>query len=198
MNKLIALAAIAFVLSAGAITTIIINAQPVMAGFAITPPLTADAKRGGRVLKAAVMTNCKDPYNVFISIIEIDGSTVGGFSEVEGLASDGTVIDYREGRDDDVALCRFRNLRKFNNITLKHGSAHSQNLWRWWRSAKEGKTQRKSGAIVLLNKARQPAVKLAFTNAWIRKWEGPPMNAKTNEVAIESLEIVCERIRVTS
>jgi phage tail-like protein len=51
---------------------------------------------------------------------------------------------------------------------------------------------------VLLNKARQPVVKLAFTNAWIRKWEGPPMNAETNEVAIESLEIVCERIKVTS
>jgi hypothetical protein len=66
------------------------------------------------------MTNCKDPYNVFISIIQIDGSTVGGFSEVEGLTSDGTVIDYREGRDEDGALRRFGDLCKFNNITLKH------------------------------------------------------------------------------
>jgi phage tail-like protein len=144
------------------------------------------------------MTNRKDPYNVFISIIEIDGSTVGGFSEVEGLTNDGTVIDYREGHDDDVALCRFRNLRKFNNITLKHGSARSQDLWNWWQSAREGKTRRKSGAIVLRNKARQPVLKLAFTKAWIRKWEGSPMNAMTSEVAIESLEIVCERIKVTS
>jgi hypothetical protein len=32
MNKLIALAAIAFVLSAGAVITIMIDAQPVMAG----------------------------------------------------------------------------------------------------------------------------------------------------------------------
>jgi hypothetical protein len=36
MNKVIALAAIAFVLSAGAVT-IIINAQPVMAGFCDNP-----------------------------------------------------------------------------------------------------------------------------------------------------------------
>jgi phage tail-like protein len=151
-----------------------------------------------RVLKAAVMTNHKDPYNVFISIIQIDGSTVGGFSEVEALTSDGTVIDYREGRDEYVALRRFRDLRKFNNITFKHGSAHGQDLWNWWRCAREDKTQRKSGTIVLRNKARQPVLKLAFMNAWIRKWEGPPMNAKNNDVAIESLEIVCERIKVTS
>jgi hypothetical protein len=37
MNKLIALAAIAFVLSAGAVITIMINAQPVMAGFCDNP-----------------------------------------------------------------------------------------------------------------------------------------------------------------
>jgi hypothetical protein len=37
MNKLIALAAIAFVLSAGAVITIMINAQPAMAGFCDNP-----------------------------------------------------------------------------------------------------------------------------------------------------------------
>jgi hypothetical protein len=37
MNKLIALAAIAFVLSASAVITIMINAQPVMAGFCDNP-----------------------------------------------------------------------------------------------------------------------------------------------------------------
>ena len=37
MNKLIAFAAIAFVLSAGAVTMIIINAEPVMAGFCDNP-----------------------------------------------------------------------------------------------------------------------------------------------------------------
>jgi hypothetical protein len=37
MNKLIALAAIAFVLWAGTVTMIIVNAQPVMAGFCDNP-----------------------------------------------------------------------------------------------------------------------------------------------------------------
>ncbi len=132
------------------------------------------------------MNNRKDPYDVFISV-QIDGSTVGGFAEVEGLTSDSTVIDYRAGH-----LC------KFNNITLRHSSAHSENLWNWRWPAREGEAQRKSGTIVLRNQAWQPVVKLAFTNAWIRKWEGPPMNAETNEVAIELLEIVCEKIKVTS
>jgi hypothetical protein len=37
MNKLIAFAAIAFVMSAGAATMVIINTQPVMAGFCSNP-----------------------------------------------------------------------------------------------------------------------------------------------------------------
>jgi hypothetical protein len=37
MNKLIAFAAIAFLLSAGAVITIMINAQPVMAGICDNP-----------------------------------------------------------------------------------------------------------------------------------------------------------------
>jgi hypothetical protein len=37
MNKLIAFAVIAFVLSAGAVITIAINTQPVMAGFCNNP-----------------------------------------------------------------------------------------------------------------------------------------------------------------
>jgi hypothetical protein len=37
MNKLIALTAIAFVLSAGAVITIVINAQSVIAGFCDNP-----------------------------------------------------------------------------------------------------------------------------------------------------------------
>jgi hypothetical protein len=37
MKKLIAFAAVAFVVSAGAVTMVIINARPVMAGFCSNP-----------------------------------------------------------------------------------------------------------------------------------------------------------------
>jgi phage tail-like protein len=61
---------------------------------------------------------------------------------------------------------------------------------------KAGKAHRKSGLVVLVNEARMPVLKWAIKNAWIKKWEGPAMNAKTNEVAIESLEIMCEGVEL--
>ena len=33
-----------------------------------------------------------------------------------------------------------------------------------------------------------------FENGWICKWEGPMMNATTNDVAIESIEICVEQV----
>jgi phage tail-like protein len=37
------------------------------------------------------------------------------------------------------------------------------------------------------------AVRWNFTNAWPSKWDGPTLNAMSNEVAIESLTITCEK-----
>ena len=55
-----------------------------------------------------------------------------------------------------------------------------------------GRTQRKSGTIQLLDEARQPALKWNFREGWPSKWEGPALNAKNNDVAIETLEIAHE------
>jgi phage tail-like protein len=60
----------------------------------------------------------------------------------------------------------------------------------------DGVTTRHSGTIVLLNEARQAAIKWTFREAWPSKWEGPAFNAKTSEVAIETLELACERLEL--
>jgi phage tail-like protein len=55
-------------------------------------------------------------------------------------------------------------------------------------------TERRSGSIVLLDEARQEALRFNFREGWICKWEGPQLNATTNEAAIESIEICHEGI----
>ena len=55
-----------------------------------------------------------------------------------------------------------------------------------------GKTQRASGSIQLLDEERKVALKWNFVQGWPSKWEGPALNAKNNDVAIESLEIAHE------
>ena len=56
----------------------------------------------------------------------------------------------------------------------------------------EGKIERKPGSIVLLNEARDEALRWTFRKGWPIKWQGPTFNAKNNEVAIETLEIAVE------
>jgi phage tail-like protein len=131
--------------------------------------------------------------SAFHFIIEIAGANVASFSEVDGITTDGDVIEYREG-EGDSGLRKLQCLRKFGQITLKRGYTDNQDLWNWCRSAKQDNAHHKSGLIVLLNEAREPVLEWAIKDAWIKKWEGPAMNAKTGEVAIEALEIVCEGV----
>jgi phage tail-like protein len=136
-----------------------------------------------------------DPYGQFNFLIEIDGVVKGGFSEVSGLTTDTTVIDYREGdekADGQATTRKLPGLMKYNNIVLKRGWTKDQSLWDWRLNVIQGKTSRASGSITLLDEARQPALRWKFREGWPSKWEGPALNGKTSEVAIESMEIVHE------
>lgn len=133
----------------------------------------------------------KDPYAGFNFLIEIEEVTVAGFSECTGLSNETDVIEYRTGAED-ITVRKLPGLKKFGNLTLKRGFTEVKELWEWRKKVLDGQTQRKSGSIVLLNEARQEALRWNFEQAWPRKLEGPALNAKTNEVAIETLEIVYE------
>ena len=58
----------------------------------------------------------------------------------------------------------------------------------------DGKTERRSGAIVLLSEDKKPVLRWEFYEGWPSKLEGPSLNAKNNEIAIESMEIAVERL----
>ncbi|WP_027666487.1 phage tail protein [Rhizobium leguminosarum] len=142
-----------------------------------------------------------DPYSAFNFLVEIDGvfpdgkAVVAGFSEVSGLESDSDVIEYRNG-NEDVTKRKLPGLNKFANITLKRGFTKSADLWKWRKSVTDGKVQRLSGAVVLLDETRAPALRYNFRGGWPSKWTGPALHAGTSEVAIETLEIACEAIEL--
>lgn len=132
-----------------------------------------------------------DPYSGFNFVLEIDGVDAAGFSECSGLTTETDVIEYRNG-NEDITVRKLPGLKKFTNITLKRGFTQDKRLWEWRKSVIDGKTERKAGAIVLLDEAREEALRWTFREGWLSKWEGPTFNAKNNEVAVESLEIAVE------
>lgn len=136
-----------------------------------------------------------DPYESFNFLVVIDGVTVAGFSECSGLTTETDPIEYRIG-NEPLTVRKLPGLKKFSNITFKRGYTDSKELWNWRKLVMDGKTKRQSGSVVLLNEARSEALRWNFREAWPRKWEGPTMNAKNNEVAIETLEICVEDIEL--
>jgi phage tail-like protein len=137
----------------------------------------------------------KDPYSAFNFIVEVDGVIVGGFAECGGLTTETDIVEYRNG-DEDITVRKLPGKAKYTQISLKRGYTDSRELWEWRKLVITGRTERKSGTIQLLDEARQPALKWNFREGWPSKWEGPALNAKNNDVAIETLEIAHEGLEL--
>jgi len=136
-----------------------------------------------------------DPYRQFNYLVHLDGEDVAGFSEVSGLDTETDIVEYRDG-NEDITVRKLPGLRKYPQITLKRGFTQDRALWNWRKTVMDGRTERKSGSIVLLNEAREEALRWNFREGWPSKLQGPPLNAKTNEVAIETLEIAHEGLEL--
>jgi phage tail-like protein len=53
---------------------------------------------------------------------------------------------------------------------------------------------RRNGTIVLVDEKRNDVLRWEFEGGWIHKIEGPTRNAKGNDVAIESVELLVESL----
>jgi phage tail-like protein len=135
-----------------------------------------------------------DPFRAFNFRIEIDGVSVGAFSEVSGLVTEIDSVDYREGTDLQLTNRKLPALFKQNNLTLKNGYTGNRDLWDWYRNVQLGVPDRRGVTVVLMDDQRRDVMRWSVENAWIRKIEGPTFKANANDVAMQSLEIIHEGI----
>jgi phage tail-like protein len=151
--------------------------------------MVATAGAAPRPSKRARMAR-HDPYKAFNFRVEIDGMTAA-FTEVSGLESEIEAIDYREGGEEN-RMRKLPGLRKFPNIVLKRGLTQDAELWNWHQQVADGNVHRRNGSVILLDDRGQEQVRWNFYNSWPCKYVGPTLNAKSNDVAIETLELVHE------
>jgi len=137
-----------------------------------------------------------DPYLVFNFRVEIDGIPVAAFKEVSGLDSETAVIEYRTGAMPMNSSVKLPGITKYPNIVLKRGLTKDTSLWQWRKAIVNGQIDRRNGVIILMDEARTDVVRWQFRNGWPAKWEGPDLDASSNEVAIETLEIAHEGLEL--
>lgn len=141
------------------------------------------------------MSSRNDPFAQYNFLIELGGVASAGFTELSGLNTESDIIEYREGNYQG-GVHKLPGLIKFGQLTLKRGYTLNQDLWLWRKTTLEGATERRNGAIVLLDESRQPALRWEFFEAWVSKYEGPALNATTSEAAIESIELAFENLQL--
>jgi phage tail-like protein len=139
-----------------------------------------------------------DPYQQFNFLVEIDGVARAGFSECSGLTTDTDAIDYREGADKVLNVRKLSGLRKYTNVVLKRGYTQDKSLWDWRKKIINGVTERRSAEIILMDETRTEVIRWRIREAWISKWDSGPFNAKTNDVAIETIEMVHEGLELVT
>ncbi|MEP7229807.1 MAG: phage tail protein [Ginsengibacter sp.] len=132
------------------------------------------------------------------------GGTRMGFTEVTGLDFETEVIEYREGNNPTYNKHKQPGLTKYSNVTLKRGSVLEDfeffKLWRetakFQESNKIKKVFRRDITIKLLNEDHKPIITWTLENAWPSKIQSTDLKADGNEVAIETMELVHEGLKI--
>jgi phage tail-like protein len=119
------------------------------------------------------------------------------FRECSGIGSESEVIEYKASTKDDYhTIQQIPGRLKWQKINLKRGLTDSMEAWTWRRMVEDGKveTARANGTIIMVNQEGVPVAQWDFFRSWPSKLSGPTLNSTSNEVAVEELEIVHERL----
>jgi phage tail-like protein len=116
---------------------------------------------------------------------------IGGFTECTGLEMSLDVEEYKEGGNNGTTL-KFPTRVTWSPLVLKGGIGAGRGLWDWHYGFATGSGKRRDGIITLMNDVHLPVRIWHFKRGLPKKYTGPSMNATSNAVAIESIEIVHE------
>lgn len=143
------------------------------------------------------------PYQRFNFLVSWDGldenSVQAGFMEVTGLGLDIQVAEYRAGNHPSNAPIKVTGLHKVSDVTLKRGVVGSLDLYQWIDEVRNGSQDALRTVVIRLLSETRDAVAQEWTliNARPVSYCGPRLNGQSSdEVAIESLTLACEGLRL--
>jgi phage tail-like protein len=137
-----------------------------------------------------------DPYRGYNFWVEWNGIVHAGFRECTGLNATRNAGEYREGTDKALTKRRMPGLNSYGNITLKRGITDNKELWDWHSKLQSGETDRRNVSIILSDDKGEEKMRWNLVDCWPTTWNASDLNATSDEVAIETLELIHEGISV--
>lgn len=120
--------------------------------------------------------------------VELDAVKVGTFSACEGLTAEYEVQEVKEGGNNDF-VHRFPGRVKYTNIKLSRAVDQSSQALATWFSTRQTAASFSTAKITLLDETAKALATWKLAGVWPVKYTGPQLNAATNGVATESLEL---------
>lgn len=121
------------------------------------------------------------------------------FSEITGLNSEATVIEYRHGDSKIFSPQKMPGMKKVGNVTMKRGVFVGDNtFWDWYEQIQLNTIEdgRQTIVIQLLNEKDQPTMVWTLNNAWPMKITSTDMKSDANDPAIDMIEIAYETLSI--
>jgi phage tail-like protein len=136
----------------------------------------------------------------------------GSFAEASGLNAEMEIEEYREG-GNNTGPHKFIKWGRYPNLVFQRGVTPNTDIWDWYYAVlyRSRNPVRKNGIVVLTDRGsgvsalaggptslglpgldRAPVAIWFFRNALPERLHGPQLNAKSNEIAIETLELAHE------
>jgi phage tail-like protein len=131
-----------------------------------------------------------DPVAELRFRVKLGALTIGRFRECSGIAVEVETKDYMEGGNNDW-VHKLPTRIKYPNVVLKRGVTHESALLDWFEATRRsypGNFQELT--IELLGPGSVTVRAWQFMDAYPVKWTGPNLNASSNQIATETLEMV--------
>ena len=138
------------------------------------------------------------PYGAFNYVVELnDGSDsaspVGGFTDVSGLGTEITLMEYRQGNDKENRVRKIPGLHKASDVTFKRGVMGLKTFWTWVQATRTSPFTQRNVQVTLNDEQGAPVMKWKLINARPLKWTGPTLAGKGgSDVALEELVVASE------
>lgn len=132
-----------------------------------------------------------EPYRNFRFLVEIDGITQTAFREVIIPEAVVEVIEHREGHEPLHAR-KLPGRLSYGNVVLTWGTTASRELYDWWKAVADGRVQRKSMSIVLLDEDGTEVKRWNIRDAWPVRYAPSRLDAEGHDAHLETLELTHE------
>lgn len=142
------------------------------------------------------------PYCQFNFLVDLgDGVSDGphaGFQEISSIATEVSVIEYRNGNSKENSVIKITGLNKATDVTLKRGLIGSLDLYGWLNDIRNGNQKALRTVTIQLQSEDHTEVVQTWKllRARIVKQASGPLNGKGTDVAMEEIVLAYERLEM--